>query len=164
LIKLIVLDVDGCLTNGEIVYSSSGEEFKAFNVKDGLAIKSAKKLGISVAIITGRTSSIVERRAKELEVEYLFQGEKDKLACLQSIVAKMQISLKNVAALGDDLNDLKMLKSCGLSATPNDGSSFVASEVDLRLNSKGGEGAAREFIEYIFKINGVEKEFINSWL
>lgn len=164
MIQLIVLDVDGCLTNGQIIYTNSGEELKAFNVKDGLAIKNAAKLGIKVAIITGRKSAIVEKRAQELEVEYLFQGVKNKLQCLEEIIQKMEIELKNVAALGDDLNDLKMLKQCGLSASPNDGSIYVVKEVDIRLNQKGGEGAAREFIEYIFKVNGLEKQFIDSWL
>jgi 3-deoxy-D-manno-octulosonate 8-phosphate phosphatase (KDO 8-P phosphatase) len=163
-IALIVFDVDGCLTNGQIIYTNSGEEIKAFNVKDGLAIKNAKKLGFKTAIITGRNSAIVEKRAKELEITYLFQGVKDKFTCLESIINDLGISMQNVAAIGDDLNDLKMLKACGLSATPGDGSRFVAKEVDLVLKNKGGEGAAREFVEYIFERHNLQEAFVDGWL
>jgi 3-deoxy-D-manno-octulosonate 8-phosphate phosphatase (KDO 8-P phosphatase) len=152
------------LTNGQIIYTNSGEEIKAFNVKDGLAIKNAKKLGFETAIITGRNSAIVEKRAKELDISYLFQGIKDKLACVQSIVDELGISMQNVAAMGDDLNDLKMLKACGLSATPNDASRFVASEVGIVLKNRGGEGAAREFVEYIFEKQNLQEAFVNGWL
>ncbi len=98
-VELIVLDVDGCLSDGKIIYSERGDELKAFNVKDGLGIRSWIKLGKKVAIITGRKSKIVERRAKELGVHFYRQGIRDKKAELESIVQELKIDLKNVAAM-----------------------------------------------------------------
>ena len=164
MIKLVVLDVDGCLTDGSIIYSSDGAELKAFNVKDGLAIKSLQKLGVEVAIITGRSSVALEKRAHELEISYLYQNEKKKLDRLQYIMQKMQIQSSEVAAIGDDMNDLAMLRFCGFSATPSDGASYIKSQVDIVLNSAGGKGAVRELIEHIMEKDGLKQAFIDSWL
>ena len=164
MIKLLVFDVDGCLTNGQIIYTDEGLELKAFNVKDGLAIKSAQKLGYKTAIITGRQSQIVARRAKELEVDFVFQGIKNKTAQLKTIMQQLAIGYENVAAIGDDMNDLKMLRSCAVSATPNDGSALVQRYVTKVLQAKGGEGAVREFIEDIFVQEDRLQDFIDMWL
>ncbi len=164
MIKLLVLDVDGCLTNGQIIYTNSGDELKAFNVKDGLAIKSAQKYGIETAIITGRQSKIVERRAKELGITHLFQGQKRKLECLWALTEKLGITLEETAAIGDDLNDLQMLDACGLSAMPADGSALIEPYVKVRLTKNGGEGAVREFIEEIFRREELTDRFVNDWL
>ncbi len=164
MIKLIVLDVDGCLTNGSISYTVNGDEIKSFNVKDGLAIASWIRMGKKAAIITGRISSIVTRRARELNVTYLYQNVKDKKAKLEEIVKKENISFSEVAVIGDDLNDYKMLKEAGLSFTPADGSSYIKNIANVILSKKGGEGAVREMIEYIIKKENLEEEFLKLWV
>ena len=120
MIKLIVLDVDGCLTDGKLIYSADGES-KNFHVKDGLGITSWIKMGLQVAIITGRNSKIVENRAKELGIQHLFQGIKDKDRVLREVVNSLGLEFCEVAAIGDDLNDHNMLNMVGRSFTPNNG-------------------------------------------
>ena len=121
MIKLIVLDVDGTLTNGQIIYDSNGNESKSFNVKDGMAIASwTKKLHLEAAIITGRKSNIVEKRSNELSIGHLYQGIHDKQSVIEDILKKLNLTWKNVACIGDDLNDYAMLKKANLSFCPND--------------------------------------------
>jgi len=163
MIKLLVFDVDGCLTDGSIIYGSNQDEYKAFNVKDGLAIASWSRLGFKSAIITGRNSKVVERRAKELNITYLYQGIKDKKTLLEEILKEEDLTWKNVAAIGDDLNDIGMLKSVGWSFTPNDGVSLIKQSVKTVLNSFGGKGAVREMIDMIVKEEGLEEEFLKLW-
>lgn len=164
MIELLVLDVDGCLTKGDITYSNGDEEFKTFNVKDGLGVASWVKLGKKVAIITGRKSDIVEKRAKELGVTHLHQGVKDKPKVLNEILQKENLTLEQVAAIGDDMNDLKMLKQVKYAFTPNDGVEYLHQFVDRVLSKKGGEGAVREMIDTILKFENLDKEFVKLWL
>lgn len=165
MIKLLVLDVDGTLTDGGITYSNNGDELKTFDVSDGLAIATwTKKLGKKAAIITGRTSLIVERRAKDLKIEHLYQGIHNKDEVLENILKDEGISWREVAAIGDDLNDFKMLKKAGLSFTPSNGSKYIKEIVNVQCEAKGGSGAVREMIEYIIKEDGIEEDFINAWL
>jgi 3-deoxy-D-manno-octulosonate 8-phosphate phosphatase (KDO 8-P phosphatase) len=163
-IKLIVLDVDGCLTDGKIIYSSDGSETKNFNVKDGLAISSWIKMGYHVAIITGRESQIVVRRAKELHIEHLFQGVNDKEKRLDDLIKLLGLKDYEVAAIGDDLNDLRMLKRVGRSFTPNDGVEEIKDVVDTILSKKGGDGAVREMIEILIIENDLRDDFLALWL
>ncbi len=163
MIQLLVLDVDGCLTDGKITYSANGDEIKSFNVKDGLAISSWIKMGREVAIITGRKSAIVKRRADELGVQHLFQGIKNKEEVLRSLLLQLNIDLKSVAAIGDDLNDYHMLRIVGESYTPKDGAHHIQNIVNTVLNSNGGDGAVREMIERIIQKNGKEQEFLALW-
>ncbi len=163
MIDLIILDVDGCLTDGKIIYSNSGDETKAFNVKDGLAISCWVKLGHQAAIITGRHSKLLERRANELGITHLHQGVKDKAAQLNYLSEKLNIPLRNIAAIGDDLNDYKMLSMVGLSFTPQDGSKHVKSMVKRVCEADGGEGAVREMIEELFEINDEVGEYLALW-
>ncbi len=164
MIKLIVLDVDGCLTEGKIIYSSDGSETKNFNVKDGLAISSWIKMGYHVAIITGRDSQIVQRRAKELHIEHLFQGVKDKEKVLEDLINSLGLKDYEVAAIGDDLNDLKMLNRAGRSFTPNDGVKEIKDIVDTVLSNRGGDGAVREMIDILVSENDLRDEFLALWL
>ncbi len=165
MIKLIVLDVDGTLTNGKITYSNSGEELKSFDVADGLAVATWTKIFKKpVAIITGRTSKIVEKRAKELDIKYLYQGIKNKDEILEDILKKENISWNEVAAIGDDLNDYKMLKKVGLSFTPLNGIPYLKDFVNVICQKEGGDGAVREMIEHICKIDGLEEDFIKAWI
>jgi 3-deoxy-D-manno-octulosonate 8-phosphate phosphatase (KDO 8-P phosphatase) len=165
MIELIVLDVDGTLTDGKITYSNSGDEIKSFDVADGLAVAVwTKKFGKKAAIITGRNSLIVEKRAKELGITYLYQGIKNKQEILENILEKENISWSQVAAIGDDLNDYNMLKKAGLSFTPANGTHYLKEFVNVVCKNKGGDGAVREMLEYIFKEDGLEEEFLNAWL
>lgn len=163
MIKLLVLDVDGCLTDGKITYNSGGKELKSFNAKDGLGIASWIRLGKKVAIITGRSSAIVEKRAKELKVNYLFQGISNKKEVLEEILQKENLTWENVAAIGDDMNDLTMLKQVGLSFTPNDGAEYLRLHVKKVLSKNGGNGAVREMIEILLKKENLQEEFIKLW-
>jgi len=163
MIELIILDVDGCLTDGRIVYTEQGDEIKAFNVKDGLAIKSWLLMGKKAAIITGRSSNIVRRRAEELGIEHFYQGVKDKSAQLDALLAELGIGIEAVAAIGDDLNDYRMLKRVGASFAPNDASAYVTACVDTVLERKGGDAAVREMIERIVREQGEEERFLAFW-
>ncbi|RXK14129.1 3-deoxy-D-manno-octulosonate 8-phosphate phosphatase [Halarcobacter mediterraneus] len=165
MIELLVLDVDGTLTNGQITYTNSGDELKSFDVADGLAIATwTKKLGKKVAIITGRTSKIVETRAKDLNITHLYQKVDNKDEVLENILKEENLSWNQVAAIGDDLNDYKMLKKVGLSFTPANGSKYIKDIVNIQCKAFGGSGAVKEMIEYIIKEDGIEEEYVNSWL
>jgi 3-deoxy-D-manno-octulosonate 8-phosphate phosphatase (KDO 8-P phosphatase) len=165
MIELIVLDVDGTLTDGKITYSNSGEESKSFDVADGLAIAVwTKKFGKKAAIITGRNSVLVERRAKELNITHLHQGIKNKQEVLEKILEEEGLNWSQVAAIGDDLNDYHMLRKAGLSFTPANGSHYIKDIVNVVCENKGGEGAVREMMEYIFKEDNLEEDFLNAWI
>lgn len=152
-IKLLVMDVDGTLTDGKIYLGNDGEELKAFNVKDGYRIISLEKYGIISAIITGKKSKIVENRAKALRINEIHQGIMDKAAILKEITEKYNIGLSETAYIGDDENDLDCMALCGLSAAPSDAVDTVIKKVDFVCKNIGGNGAVREFIDYIIEQN-----------
>ncbi len=162
-IELIVLDVDGTMTNSHITYSENGDEIKSFNVKDGLAIASWRRLGKQVAIITGRSSSIVARRAKELHIEHFYQGIHNKKEVLETLLKKLDLSMDNVAAIGDDLNDMQMLRSAKISFVPRDASAYVDKIATVILSKRGGDGAVREMIEHLIIKEGLEKKYLELW-
>ena len=162
-IELIVLDVDGTMTDSRITYSEDGDEIKSFNVKDGLAIVSWRRLGKQVAIITGRSSKIVERRAKELRIEHFYQGIDNKKEVLENLLEKLDLTMDNVAAIGDDLNDLQMLKAAKISFVPRDASPYVDKIATEILSRKGGDGAVREMIEHLIIQEGLEKKYLDLW-
>ncbi len=164
MIKLIVLDVDGCLTDGTIVYNSDGSETKVFNVKDGLGIATWIRMGYHVAIITGRESKIVKRRADELGIKLLYQGVKDKESLLKKIIVEHDITPKEIAAIGDDLNDFNMLKLVGYSYAPANAVKDIKDIVRTVLSKNGGDGAVREMIDDIITINNQKKEFFSFWI
>lgn len=164
MIKLIVLDVDGCLTDGRIIYTSDGGEIKSFNVKDGLAISSWIKMGNHAAIITGRNSTIVQKRADELGIKHLFQGVKDKEKVLNELIDSLGFKYYEVGAIGDDLNDYKMLRSVGRSFTPKDAVKEVRELVDTVLTCNGGEGAIREMIDILVDEGDLREQFMAVWL
>jgi len=163
-IRLIVLDVDGCLTDGRIVYDSEGRELKAFNVKDGFAIVNWLRIGREAAIITGRRSAIVERRAKELGITHLYQGEREKLDRLERLCESLGIGLDEVAMIGDDLNDYRALRRCAVSFAPADAHHRILESVDVVLSQKGGEGAVREMVEMLVRQEGLEEEYLAPWI
>ena len=150
-IKILVMDVDGTLTDGKIYIGSDGEMLKAFNVKDGMGISKLRTNNIIPAIITGRESEILKRRSEELKIEELYQGEENKIGKLKELVERYKCSLSEVAYIGDDENDLQCMKVCGFSGCPSDAVTSVQKEVDFICKTKGGEGAVREFIDFILK-------------
>lgn len=164
MIKLLVLDVDGCLSDGKLIYSTGGTESKNFNVKDGLGITTWIKMGNEVAIITGRNSTIVKKRADELGIQHLYQGIKDKDRVLKELINTLSLSLHEVGAIGDDLNDYSMLNLVGRSFTPNDGNFEIQNIVNTVLKSKGGDGAVREMIDIITKENDQREAFMSVWV
>lgn len=148
-IRLLVMDVDGVMTDGKITYTSDGQELKSFNIKDGLGIKRAQASGIETAIITGRTSPMVERRARELGIAHLVQGREDKLAALSDLVDQMKLSLDQVAYIGDDLPDLTAIESVKLGACPADAATEVKSKADWVSAQAGGDGCVRELCDLL---------------
>ena len=149
-IKLFVMDVDGTLTDGKLFLGNNGEEYKAFNVKDGYAIAvMLKNKGIIPVIITGRISKIVEQRASELGIEYVIQGSNNKAKDLEKIMMIHGITYKNVACIGDDIPDLVLMNKCALSGCPADASDKIKEVASFVSEFKGGEGAVRDYIEWI---------------
>ena len=146
-IKLLVMDVDGTLTDGYIYLSGQGEVMKAFDIKDGYAIKHILPvLGITPIIITGRKSDIVECRAKELNVFELYQGVSNKITVLRTVAKKYSATLDEIAYIGDDLNDLPCIELCGFTACPGDAVDEVKQKVKYVCKCNGGRGAVRELI------------------
>ena len=148
-IKMLVMDVDGTLTDGKIYMSSTGELMKAFNIKDGYAIARLRDYGIEPVIITGRSSEIVRQRCTELKITELHQGIENKSCKLRDVCKKYCIDVSQVAYIGDDLNDSPCMKICGNSACPSDAMMQVRESVNYVCKAKGGEGAVREYIDYL---------------
>lgn len=159
------MDVDGVLTDGRIILGKN-EELKFFNAHDGMGITLAKKSGMKIGIITSRTSKAVERRAEELEMDYIIQGNKNKLESLNKILKVENIDYQNVCYIGDDIIDIPLLRKVGFSATVNDAPEYVKSEASYISDKPGGRGAVRDIIEYILKckgcLNSTIEDMINS--
>lgn len=163
MIRLLILDVDGCMSDSKIIYTADGLELKNFNVKDGFAIKAWVKMGHHAAIITGRDSAIVTHRAKELDIAHLYQGVKDKRAVAEQLCNELGIEAHEVAVIGDDLNDYRLLQWAGQAYTPRDGSEYLKTFADV-LDRNGVEACVREMIEKVIRRNGEEEKFINPWM
>ncbi len=164
MIKLLILDVDGCLTDGKLIYSADSIESKNFSVKDGLGISTWVKTGLHVAIITGRNSTIVQKRADELGIQHVFQGIKDKDRVLKELVESLGLKFYEVGAIGDDLNDYNMLRLVGRSFTPNDGVKEIKEIVDTVLTCSGGDGAVREMIDTLVDEADIRDKFMSVWI
>lgn len=153
-IKLLLLDVDGVMTDGRIIFDDQGRELKAFDVKDGHGLKLVQRAGIKVGIITGRQSEVVVRRATELGIDLIYQGAKEKLVPFRQILSDLELSAQEVAYVGDDLVDLPILLQVGFSATVADAVAEVRSRVDLVTERAGGRGAVREICDYLLQHSG----------
>ena len=143
------MDVDGTLTDGKIYMSANGELMKAFNIKDGYALAHLREYGMEPVIITGRKSEIVEKRCAELGIKELHQGVGNKVFCLKSICEKYDVNLSEVAYIGDDVNDMPCIQQCGYTACPLDAMNTVKEHVKYICETKGGDGAVREYIDYL---------------
>ncbi|ULA68737.1 MAG: 2-keto-3-deoxy-D-glycero-D-galacto-9-phosphonononic acid phosphatase [Nitrospira sp.] len=148
-IRLFATDVDGVLTDAGMYYSESGDEWKKFNTRDGMGIKLLQKAGIVTAIITQESTKIVMRRAQKLTIPEVHQGAYDKLAVLNDLIARHGLTMKQVAYIGDDVNDLQALSAVGFSASPADGMPPVLKVVRYVCKKNGGEGAVRELADLI---------------
>jgi 3-deoxy-D-manno-octulosonate 8-phosphate phosphatase (KDO 8-P phosphatase) len=153
-IRLLLLDVDGVMTDGRIIYDDRGGETKAFDVKDGHGIKLLQRAGIRVGIITGRQSAVVERRAHELGIELVYQGAKDKLIPFMDILHKTGLVAEQIAYVGDDLPDLPILRRAGFAATVADAIDEVKPLVHYVTQCPGGHGAVREICDLLLKETG----------
>ena len=153
-VKMLLLDVDGVLTDGRIIYSSDGTETKAFDVKDGHGLKMIQRAGVEVGIITGRQSTVVEHRAKELGINIVYQGVKDKLVPFREILDTCSLSADEIAYVGDDIVDLPILLRVGFAATVADALPEVRERVHYVSERKGGKAAVREICDLILKESG----------
>lgn len=153
-ITFLVLDVDGCLTDGTVMLDHEGNETKRFNIKDGLGIRVWQHLGYGVAIVTGRTSGSLAARAKELGISAVVQGAKRKAEALDSVLADAGVDPVHAAAIGDDWNDLPVLERVGYPACPADASALLHEIVAYRCEARGGRGAVRELIEHLLAAKG----------
>ncbi len=154
--KLILTDIDGVWTDGGMYYDQTGNEFKKFNTYDSAGVLLAKIYNIPVGIITGENTEIVKRRAQKLNVDYLFQGTKNKLSILNEICNNLSIDKSEVAYIGDDINDIQILEAVGYSGAPASAPHFIKELTNIKLTKKGGEGVFREFVEILLldKLDG----------
>ena len=149
-IKIVITDNDGVLTDTGVYYSAKGEEFKRFSIRDGMGVERLRKhVGIETVIITGENSGSVKARAEKLKMTEYYLGVKDKLKVLEEIKRKNNITEENIAYIGDDVNDVTVMKLVGLTATPADGTVFIKDFADFICSSTSGNGAFREFAELI---------------
>lgn len=153
-VKLAIFDVDGVLTDGKLYFLADGSEFKTFNTLDGHGIKMLIASGVSTAIISGRTTPVVERRAMNLGIQHLYQGREDKLDVLNELLGRLGLDYSEVAYLGDDLPDLPVIRRVGLGMAVASADRFVRENAHGVTRACGGEGAAREFCELIMRAQG----------
>jgi 3-deoxy-D-manno-octulosonate 8-phosphate phosphatase (KDO 8-P phosphatase) len=153
-IRLLVLDVDGILTDGRLYYGPDQIELKAFHTQDGHGLKMLRESGVEVGIITGRVSDAVERRAQNLGVPYVYQGVGNKLAVFEQLLERLELSPTAVAGMGDDLPDLPVLRRCGLAVTVPEAPALIRSHVHYVTKVGGGNGAVREVCELLMRAQG----------
>lgn len=153
-VRMAIFDVDGVLTDGRLYFLADGSEFKTFNTLDGHGIKMLIASGVQTAIITGRQTPVVERRARNLGIQHLYQGREDKLAVLDTLLSELALSYQQVAYLGDDLPDLPVIRRVGLGMAVANADPFVRQHAIAVTRRNGGEGAAREFCELIMQAQG----------
>lgn len=161
--KLILTDIDGVWTDGGMYYDNTGNEFKRYNTSDSTGVLFCKLLEIPVGIITGEKNNIVQNRAKKLGIDILFMGVKNKLQLVEELCLKYNISISEVAYIGDDINDILVLKKVGISGCPANAPSYIKNHCNMILETKGGSGAFREFVERILGEVYLEKA-LNSYL
>lgn len=159
-IKLFAMDVDGILSDGRIIYNSYDVETKAFYVQDGVGLKGLSDSGIILAIITGRSSPMVERRAKELGIVHVIQGKDDKFTQLNKLAMSLGLKMDECAYMGDDLPDLKAIKEAGVGMSVPNGCDEVRQAADFVTVKSGGQGAVREACELILKAQGRYEAFV----
>ena len=160
--KLVITDIDGVWTDGGMYYTAEGDVMKRFCVKDGWGVAFLRHYGVPVAIMTGENTPIVQRRAEKLRIERCYLGVKDKLALAQEVCRELGIGLGDVAYIGDDLNDLRLLRAVGYPASPANTPDYVKREVAYVCRASGGQGAFREVVEHLLSRAGLLEEAIEA--
>jgi 3-deoxy-D-manno-octulosonate 8-phosphate phosphatase (KDO 8-P phosphatase) len=163
-IKLLILDVDGVLTDGKLFFDEQGREYKFFHARDGLGLKLLRQTGVEVAIISGRKSASVALRMKNLGIKIVYQGQEDKIAAFNEILKNLAIVPEQVAHMGDDLPDLSIMCRVGLSIAVDDANFAVKDYADWCTDLPGGLGAVREVCDFIMHAQGQRDALINSYL
>ncbi len=163
-IKLLILDVDGVLTDGKLFFDDRGKEYKSFHARDGHGIKLLRQTGVEVAVISGRKSDSVALRMKNLGIEYVFQGQQNKLAAFEELLQALAVDKEQVAFVGDDLLDLPVLSRVGLSIAVHDANFAVKDYVQWCTCLPGGQGAVREVCDLIMRAQGNMDAVIRSYL
>ncbi len=163
-IRLVIFDVDGVLTDGSLFVGDDGQEYKAFNSRDGHGIKMLLKYGVEIAIITGRTSKVVEHRMANLGINHIYQGKLDKLPAYEELRAKLGISPEETAYVGDDVVDLPVMRRVGLAIAVQDAHPLVLRHSHWQTPSTGGRGAARDVCEMLMEAKGVLQDELGRYL
>ncbi len=153
-VKLVVFDVDGVLTDGRLIMGDDGQEYKAFNSRDGHGLRMLQDSGVGVAIVTGRVSKVVEQRTRELGIEHVYQGRRDKLPALRELLDTMNLTSDAVAYVGDDVVDLPVMRRVGLAVAVGDAHAYVKRHAHWVTAAHGGRGAAREVCELVMEAHG----------
>jgi len=163
-LRLLIFDIDGVMTDGSLYYTDGGEEIKAFNVRDGLGVKLVQAAGIATAIITGRQSPLVEKRARDLGIGQVIQGAADKAAAFAQLLANCGCSAEAAGYVGDDVVDLPVFKRCGLAIAVADGHDMVRSQAHYVTQARGGHGAVREACELVLAAQGKLETAMEAYL
>jgi len=163
-IKLLILDVDGVLTDGRLFFDDQGKEYKCFHARDGHGIKLLRQSGVEVAVISGRKSNSVALRMKSLGIEHVYQGDENKIAAFNEILQILSIQPEQAVHVGDDLLDLPIMKRVGLSIAVNDANDAVKHYADWSTNALGGLGAVREVCDFIMQAQGTYDEMVQGYL
>ena len=163
-LKLLILDVDGVLTDGRLFFDDKGKEYKCFHARDGHGIKLLRQTGVEVAVISGRKSNSVALRMKTLGVEYVYQGHENKIAAFNEIIQSLSIQPEQAAHVGDDLLDLPIMKRVGLSIAVNDANEPVKEYADWCTKTPGGRGAVREICDFIMQSQGTFEDILKSYM
>ncbi len=163
-LKLLILDVDGVLTDGRLFFDDKGKEYKCFHARDGHGIKLLRQTGVEVAVISGRKSNSVALRMKSLGVEYVYQGHENKIAAFNEIIQSLSIQPEQAAHVGDDLLDLPIMKRVGLSIAVNDANEPVKEYADWCTKTPGGRGAVREICDFIMQSQGTFEGVLKSFM
>ncbi len=163
-IKLVIFDVDGVLTDGSLFYGDDGQEYKAFNSKDGHGMVMLRDSGIHIGIITGRTSEVVRIRMESLGIKHVYQGQRDKIPAYEKLKSDLELSDEEIAYVGDDIVDLPVMLRVGLSIAVADAHELVCEKADWRTHAAGGRGAAREVCELLMRGNGSYDDEMRRYL
>ncbi|MEM9597419.1 MAG: HAD-IIIA family hydrolase [Acidobacteriota bacterium] len=163
-IQWLLLDVDGVLTDGRLRYTERGEEMKVFHVRDGLGVRMAQRAGLTVGVLSGRSGPALERRARELDLDPLIVGSKHKVADLERFCDERGTTPDSIAYVGDDLQDLGVLRRCGLAFAPADAATEVRDVVHHVLRTAGGRGAVRELVETLLRARGEWDRILAGYL
>ncbi|MGZ8213905.1 MAG: 3-deoxy-manno-octulosonate-8-phosphatase KdsC [Methylosarcina sp.] len=163
-IKLLILDVDGVLTDGKLFFDNQGNEYKSFHVRDGFGLKLLQMTGVEVAVISGRKSTSVDLRMKNLDIEHVYQGHENKQAAFEEIIGKMNVTPDQVAFVGDDLVDLLIMSRVGLAVTVDDANFAVKQRADWCTRMPGGQGAVREVCDLIMQAQGHFEGLVTTYL